>query len=421
VGAADPEPDVKAKVSETAKPYQFDMVEWEIGAILNKLRGARMPVEYSGLSPEAIVVEYFVLGAELRALRAETPSSQPSDADSRFREVESEMRALADIVEDIMQEQIGEALLTSGISGPIPVLDLLPVVLPPVLFQLEEPPKLLVISRRDRIESIQRITLRQEITLDERKAVETECDKLGVSALVVDLGGIATYPSFVVNDATLRFTFEAAAEEWVHAYFTFRPLGFVYLLDLIESGNREEVRSINETAAGIVNDEIAGIVIRKHYPGLMQPSPPSSPPSPITFDYNREMRITRQQVDAYLEKGEIENAEQYMEARRQVFESNGYPIRKLNQAYFAFHGTYAYSPASVSPAYRDLKEVRAHSASLKDFVDAVSVITSYEELQKLVMKLRSVSSEVPAPQLAAAPLDISAHALSDSAVDAVTP
>ncbi len=48
--------------------------------------------------------------------------------------------------------------------------------------------------------------------------------------------------------------------------------------------------------------------------------------------------------DELLAAGKIEEAEAYMEARRQVFWDNGYAIRKLNQAYFAFYGAYADVP-----------------------------------------------------------------------------
>jgi hypothetical protein len=39
--------------------------------------------------------------------------------------------------------------------------------------------------------------------------------------------------------------------------------------------------------------------------------------------------------------GKVELAEEFMEERRQFFWKKGYHIRKLNQAYFAFHGAYA--------------------------------------------------------------------------------
>ena len=73
-----------------------------------------------------------------------------------------------------------------------------------------------------------------------------------------------------------------------------------------------------------------------------------------------------------------------MEARRQMFVERGYQIRKLNQAYFAFYGAYNVGPGAggqdpVGPAVIALRE---RSASLKGFLDRISWMTSFEELEQ---------------------------------------
>ncbi len=104
------------------------------------------------------------------------------------------------------------------------------------------------------------------------------------------------------------------------------------------------------------------------------------------FDFSVEMKQTRKNVDHYLSQGDIAAAERYMEERRHIFLANGYKIRKLNQAYFAFHGIYAHDPASVSPIHRELKQIRTESASLKDFLHNVSGMTSYADLIKALKR-----------------------------------
>ncbi len=52
------------------------------------------------------------------------------------------------------------------------------------------------------------------------------------------------------------------------------------------------------------------------------------------------MNETRVTVDQLLADGKIDQAEAYMEQRRELFVAHGYLIRKLNQAYFAFYGGY---------------------------------------------------------------------------------
>jgi len=195
---------------------------------------------------------------------------------------------------------------------------------------------------------------------------------------VVELGGIGTYPSFVMDDASLQFTLETATHEWLHSYLAFKPLGFLYLLDLTGISPNYDIATMNETVVGIVSEEIGAIVYQRYYPDYENSHQPTS--EEPEFDFNQEMREIRQTVDTYLAQGEISQAEEYMEEKRQYLASMGYYIRKLNQAYFAFHGTYADSPTSISPIGAELKQLREQSASLKDFLDTAAAMTSRQDL-----------------------------------------
>ncbi|MDX1438102.1 MAG: hypothetical protein R3335_14925, partial [Anaerolineales bacterium] len=91
--------------------------------------------------------------------------------------------------------------------------------------------------------------------------------------------------------------------------------------------------------------------------------------------------------DELLAEGKVEEAEAYMENRRLFFWDNGYRLRKLNQAYFAFHGSYADRPggaAGPDPVGEAVRTFREQSGSLAEFVKRISWITSFEGLQKLV-------------------------------------
>ncbi len=110
------------------------------------------------------------------------------------------------------------------------------------------------------------------------------------------------------------------------------------------------------------------------------------------FDFNREMREIRRAVDNYLAQGEIELAEEFMERKRQFLAERGYYIRKLNQAYFAFHGTYAFSPASVSPVGEQLEELRGYSPNLGEFLAAVRKISTHDKLLALLAEKRAEQS-----------------------------
>jgi len=88
-----------------------------------------------------------------------------------------------------------------------------------------------------------------------------------------------------------------------------------------------------------------------------------------------------------LAQGMIDEAEAYMELRRQMFVDQGYIIRKLNQAYFAFYGAYADSPVSAAgddPVGEAVRQLRADSPSLATFLRAMGAMNSYSDLQKTV-------------------------------------
>jgi hypothetical protein len=69
-----------------------------------------------------------------------------------------------------------------------------------------------------------------------------------------------------------------------------------------------------------------------------------------------------------------------MQQKRDYLAANGYYIRKLNQAYFAFYGTYADSPAYENPIGTEIEQLRAKSLSLKGFLNTVSGMTGVNNL-----------------------------------------
>jgi hypothetical protein len=79
-----------------------------------------------------------------------------------------------------------------------------------------------------------------------------------------------------------------------------------------------------------------------------------------------------------------------MEQQRLMFLEHGFTIRKLNQAYFAFYGSYADQPigaAGEDPVGAAVRELRARSASLAEFVQRMSGLTSFQALQTLLVSL----------------------------------
>jgi hypothetical protein len=377
-------------LNDIVKPYRFNFVGWELGAFAHETR-QWLGGEDAEI-PSRTVREYFSLVEQIRELERQIASETGDTAEleaelNELNELEEQRLALVGSVEEIIADQIRDVLKEQGIYNPWDESIGLKITFPPVNFVMGKLPYLLVISPRDHIESIREIALRGDLTLKEIEGIEAEADALGVSSLVVALGGAgALYPTLVTDDASLSRTIDIAVEEWLHQYLSLKPLGFRYILDLLGIHRDYEIATMNETLAGIVSAEIGDLVCAKYYPEYADSTQTEEEPE-SEFDFNAEMRAIRIAVDEYLAQGEIELAEEFMEERRQYLLSMGYYIRKLNQAYFAFHGAYADEPTSVDPIGVEMKRLREESASLKEFLNTVADMTSEQDLKETLDSL----------------------------------
>ena len=381
-------------IEELAKSHLYSLVQWEMENFLDKwLYRAKLLLPGNSLDEQAkveLVLEYFQLGEQesslKRAIEKARISSDVDDGRSldaleeELSQVEKARGKMQDRVEEVVEGEIDSIISNEGLAvgGLIRSLG---VNFPPVDFRLEPSPRVLVVSPRDRIEMIEVILLEPSITLEEMESLEERVlEKENLSVLVEGTGGVATYPAIISTDFSLRGTLITAAHEWLHHYLFFHPLGRNYRTD-------PDMTSLNETLANIFGQEIGGRAFQKFEESMAatDPSPPSeSPPSAEDdFDFRLEMRETRIKAEELLREGKIEEAEEYMEQRRLFLADRGHFIRKLNQAYFAFHGSYGDSPASISPIFDQLSTLRAASPSLGNFVREVASVSSYAEFLEL--------------------------------------
>jgi hypothetical protein len=377
------------KVRLITAPYEFEFISWTANAVWAKLMQFTLGEERY-LSPAAwhsLVIGYdnllnriFAREDELTRIFSDPAVADPMAASAPVRAALAALRRSQaeqqSLVESILQEQVSAELRKEGfaIGGE---------VVPPVLFRFTPIPMGLIVSPRNAIRQDANIQLQPGLTLEQQITLEKETEsRLGVSALVVPFGGLGTFPTMIMESSWTAWVVEAVTHEWTHIYLYPTPLGMGY-------ETSPELRTINETAASLVGKAIGGLVVEHNYPewasalthdsksGLAAPRP--------VFDYQHEMYITRVETDRLLGLGLIDKAEAYMEQRRRFFAENGHIIRRLNQAFFAFYGTYADSPGErgedpVGPAVVDLF---ALCPSPGAFLRAISQVTSLAQLQAL--------------------------------------
>ena len=372
----------------------FNFSAWLGAAYTAKAEGVLAEEEMFVAEDEqrAIVLGYLELIAEANRLEREIarvytdasvvdPAAETAVLQTTLEETRANITQQQTLAEAIVQDQVAAILAEEGFT-------LGGATWPPVLMQMTPLPSLLIVSPRDRIERVEGVSLVPGLDAAVWDEMETAVlSTLNQSALVVPIGGLGTYPAMITETSSINWLVEVTAHEWTHHWLNLRPLGYNYLTS-------NELRTINETVASLVDVEVGGRVIARFYPDFVPPevepekegeeTAVSSDPPP--FDFRVEMAATRIQTDELLARGEIKAAEMYMEARRRVFVANGYQIRKLNQAYFAFYGAYADQPGATGsdPIGPLLRQLRGQRLSLRAFLDAVAPITSLADLQQLV-------------------------------------
>ncbi len=368
---------------------EYDYIAWTLNAVSEKAGQAQLNVvqRLSPLEQVQVVRRYFELVRELEITRAQiqlvysdprvkNPEKEAAGLLEQERGLENSLNNLAALTETILQHQVAQKLKDAG-------LGFLEQQVPPVLFHSTPLPTALIVSPREVIRQDVNLSLLADLSLEEISRLEDDvADYMNASTLVEDVGGIGVYPTMVQRASSLPWTLDTIAHEWTHNYLTLHPLGLLY-------DKTPELRTMNETAASIVGSEIGQAVMEQYYPDLVQKNSKvnvgAARSAGEEFDFYHEMHITRVRVDELLAEGKVEEAETFMEARRIIFLQNGYMIRKLNQAYFAFHGAYAEVPegaAGEDPVGPAVRALRAQAGSLGDFLKWMARMNSFDDLER---------------------------------------
>ena len=385
-------------------PYKYSLIQWELSNFLDKwVRQAGQLLPWMSEDVRSVknqlAQDFFELGRHQRDVErrllypTETEKTLSTEETRSLRAeieaIEKRRRAIRPQVEEAVEAEIssilGEANLKSRIG----------LIFPPVDTVYSSSPTVLVLSPRDRIHRQQTILLAPGISGEERDRIEElVLREDNLAALVEDTGGVATYPSVVSDSSSLHHAVVITAHEWLHHWFFFQPLGQHFW-------DSSEMTTLNETAATLGGEEIGDLAYTAMTGEVInRDSSQSAGADPGAFDFDEAMRETRLGAEELLAQGKVEEAEAYMEERRQFLAANGRLIRKINQAFFAFHGSYADSPASVSPINDQLKELRRRSDSLEAFLKLVASFGSIKEFNEYLDEDRGILEDADLPSRA---------------------
>lgn len=381
------------QIRRISRWYEFDYLEWELEAFFHKAVQAATRAEkiLNAEQQIRVVEDYLQLVREQDQITTDLKNALASPDESEkaklkelnlvLEEKNRKLSSLAVLAEPILQNQTELSLssLGFGLGGQ---------VLPPVLYHVSPTPMNLIVSPRTQISTVFEVNLQPGLNLLERERIESSIfDDFSLSALVEPIGGLGAYPTMVMQTSDLAWLLETVSHEWTHNWLSFHALGLRYF-------NSDQLRTINETTASISGKEISRQTLMTWYPQYLplQADTDSAESEDATssdaegFNFRRAMHATRVKVDALLAEGKVEEAEKYMENRRKFLWQHGYRLRKLNQAYFAFYGSYNDLPgggaAGEDPVGPAVQNYRKRFRDLRSFMLNIATIKSFPELQK---------------------------------------
>ena len=352
----------------------YSLWRWEAGRVpsaMLTLAGAGGPHAETGAERLAA---YFRLTSAIRAGRA---ADAPDMA--LLAALANERALLENDVERIVEGYVADAARAAGLARPLPLFAGVETLWPPVRIELANPPRLLVRSPRDRIERTGDTLLRPDLELDAIEAIEARADDEDTVSVVVAIGGLAAWPAIVREDRSYDGVLRLAAHEWIHHYLAFYPLGLAW--------GRGDGVTLNETVANVAERELARIARALHPVTLPPDADGRAPPRERTLDFRTELRALRLEVDALLAAGRVADAETLMEERRRHLAAHGIVIRKINQAWFAFYGSYADLPQSTDPIGPKVERVWEETGDLGRFLALVREVRSVADLDALLARL----------------------------------
>ena len=366
-------------------PHKYSVVGWELSHFLDKWvhkLADLMPWTSEPSRQERIemVQEFFALGEMMRELERQLHFPGAGDgvpaSEGEVQALRVDVSALHErregmqaAVEETIESEISAVLSQEGFASRIGL------IFPPVDTVFTRSPGVLILSPRDRIHRQQTILMKPGLSDATKDQIEEDIfKKENLSALVDSTGGVAAFPSVVSESGGLHHAMVITAHEWLHHWFFFQPLGQHFW-------DSSRMTTLNETAATLggraIGDRAFTAMTGEQV--VREPEPPV-PPDPNAFDFDLAISETRIRTEELLAQGKIEEAEAYMEERRQLMVANGNFIRKINQAFFAFRESYATSAASISPIDDQLKELQNQSETLEDFLKTVATFSSHQEL-----------------------------------------
>ncbi len=275
----------------------------------------------------------------------------------------------------------------------------------PVSFAFAQPTFVLTASPREAISRMPGfVVLAEEVVNgslgDIEESLSQACHH---SVYAQKVTGLGMFPISLSQrlESSLQSLLRTVAHEWLHNHLWLRPLGAA-----LANSNDSDLTTMNESLADFFGDRVGDRVLEAHYgsePMYYARLIPRG--GRDDFNYREAMRATRLNLERKLQTVRavpdsdlghrallLDQVDRYLETQRRAFVRNDYPIRTLNTAFFAFHGSYeGNAAASQDPDPYNLSNVLRRYFTLcgemKTCINEMSWMTSSAELRTTLAEL----------------------------------
>ena len=197
--------DFNARLNTVVSPYRFSIARWEFNTWFTQFKQLfGKHAKITGTDTE-ITDHYIALSNHINDLISSINDANRTTVQAQIDTLQQQQNSITGTVENIIKRQTAQVLKEMGIYEPWYKYIKWKFTFPPPEFKLQTPPQLLVISPREKIERQKDVLLAENLSAADATSIEDNVDKLNVSALVVGLGGIATYPDIVASDSDFQY------------------------------------------------------------------------------------------------------------------------------------------------------------------------------------------------------------------------
>ncbi|SVE08426.1 uncharacterized protein METZ01_LOCUS461280, partial [marine metagenome] len=188
---------MKEPIVVESEGYRYNLILWEFKNLPDKIIHKIKTKNNTDTFYETLVWELVEISKKIR--KEQEIKNQTDPQEVSLKQLIIKRNNIRDEVEEYLESLLSQEIKNQKLSffGGL--------IWPPVDFRIDNPPKLLVVSPRSEIVRSNETLINPDIEIHQMEIIENNLKKKhNLSGLVIQTGGLASYPTVVPSDVDLR-------------------------------------------------------------------------------------------------------------------------------------------------------------------------------------------------------------------------